>query len=84
MADLDQLLDLTEEVLQDCRRNFSSEYHESTDRTLFYLECCRSLLSAYVSGILYVDPSSGSCGVIVTQLRDFAPVYTSAYYYLAD
>ncbi len=71
MSHLGQLLNLIEEVLECCRRYFSTENYETTDTTLFYLHGCSSLLSAYLSSILY-DSSlvADSAGSEVAQLLD--------------
>ena len=69
MADQDLLLHPIEDVLRNCRRYYSSEDYQSTDRILFCLESCSSLFSAYLSSILYAHPLPGSSGSEVTQLR---------------
>ena len=70
MAYLGQLFNLIEEVLECCRRYFSAEDYETTDTTLFYLQGCSSLLSAYLSTILYDYSLADSAGSEVAQLLD--------------
>lgn len=82
-ADMEFLYDRIEKVLQDCRSYFSSSDYELTDSTLFSLQCCSSVLSGYISNILYGNPlsasslsetnespSSCSSGSELSQLRD--------------
>ena len=52
----EDLLAVVGEVLENCRLNYTSEDYGLTDSTLFDLESCNIVLSAYISNMLYVEP----------------------------
>ena len=63
---LQDVLEIAENVLQDCHMYLESDDIEETDHT-FELESCNRYLSAYISSVLLSQPSSYNC----TVLREF-------------
>ena len=67
MSTIQDLLDLVEDVLEECRTNFPSDDLEVTDYTTFRLETCSRCLSLNISSLTIQTPR---CSYLPL-LRDF-------------